>query len=116
MTPSKIEPPPVAAREIHHVYRAAKDPGMAVILEVVPGIFLQTFGIGNLYAGSTVPGIVLMVSYWAASVINLLLCFVVVGFITWPLTWIAFMIVGPILAHRAALSANASTGTAIIMH
>jgi len=33
------------------------------------------------------------------SVVNFLLCFLVVGFFIWPLTWIAFMIFCLILAN-----------------
>lgn len=87
--------------EVHHYHRGP-DPGIAVILEILPGLFVQTFGIGNIYAGNVVGGIILMLGYWLAAAINLLLCFVLVGFVTWPLTWIAFMILGPLLANSAA--------------
>ena len=73
-----------------------------MLLEILPGIFLQTFGIGNIYAGNTWSGICMMLSYWLLSFLNFLLCFVVVGFVTWPLTWIAYAIFCPILANGGA--------------
>jgi hypothetical protein len=88
---------PLAARPL-----PPKDPGIALILELVPGFFLQTFGIGNLYAGNLSWGIGLMVGYWMASLVNLLLCFVLIGFVTWPLTWVAFAVVGSWLALEKA--------------
>lgn len=81
---------------------APPEPGIAIVLEILPGLMLQTFGIGNLYAGNTAMGIVMMIGYWVSCVINFLLCFLLVGFITWPLTWIAFMIICPIAANNAA--------------
>ncbi len=96
-------PPPQyqVVREVH--YRQQQpDAGIAVILELLPGLFLQTFGIGNIYAGNVAGGIIMMVGYWIACLVNFLLCFVLVGFVTWPLTWIAFMILCPVLANSAA--------------
>jgi hypothetical protein len=65
-------------------------------------MFLQTFGIGNLYAGNLAFGVALMLGYWFASLVNLILCFVLIGFLTWPLTWLAFAIVGSWLAVQKA--------------
>lgn len=93
---------PPAVREIHHHHPRGPEPGLAVVLELLPGIFLQTFGIGNIYAGNVAGGILMMLGYWLLTVLNVLLCFVFVGFITWPLTWIAFMIFCPILANGTA--------------
>ena len=78
------------------------DRGMAVILELLPGLFLQTFGIGNIYAGNVAGGIFMMLGYWVAAFFNFLLCFVFIGFVTWPLTWLAFMIFCPMLANSSA--------------
>lgn len=101
------QPPssPPVVREVHHYHQSptpAPDPGIAVILEILPGMMLQTFGIGNIYAGNVTAGILMMVGYWVAAFLNLLLCFVLIGFITWPLTWIAFMILCPVCASEAA--------------
>ena len=81
---------------------APPQPGIAVVLEILPGLLFQTFGGGNIYAGNVGGGIAMMIGYWASCVLNFLLCFILVGFITWPLTWIAFMIFCPILANSAA--------------
>lgn len=78
------------------------NPGVAVVLELLPGIMMQTFGIGNIYAGNVAGGILMMIGYWVSCVINLFLCFLLIGFVTWPLTWIAFMIFCPITANSSA--------------
>lgn len=83
-----------------------KNPGLAIMLELLGGFFFQTFGIGHLYSGNLGVGLGLMFGYWALTAINFVLCFVFVGFITWPLTWIAFMILAPITANNAAKRAN----------
>jgi hypothetical protein len=51
-------------------YRLGRDPGLAVVFELVPGLFLQTFGIGNIYAGNVMMGVLMMVGYWVLSVVN----------------------------------------------
>lgn len=88
-------------REVRY-QRPPPDPGIAAVLEVLPGILIQTFGIGNLYAGNVAAGILLMLGYWAATAVNFFLCFLAIGFLTWPLTWILFMIIAPIMANNAA--------------
>lgn len=82
--------------------RAPKDPGIALILEILPGVFLNTFGIGNLYAGNLGWGLALMFGYWIASAVNFLLLFVLIGFVTWPLTWLCFAAVSCWLAAQKA--------------
>jgi hypothetical protein len=84
-----------------------KNPGLAVALELLGGFFFQTFGIGHLYAGNIGVGLGLMFGYWVLTAINVALCFVFVGLITWPLTWLAFMILASITANSAAKKANA---------
>ncbi|MDB4936879.1 MAG: hypothetical protein JWP87_3851 [Labilithrix sp.] len=86
-----------------------KNGGLAVALELLGGFFFQTFGIGHLYAGNVGAGLGLMFGYWALTAINFALCFVFIGFITWPVTWIAFMIISAITANNAAKSFNAKT-------
>jgi hypothetical protein len=85
----------------------AKSPGLAVALELLGGTFLQTFGIGHLYTGRVGLGLGLMFGYWALTALNFFLCFVFVGFITWPICWLAMMILSPILASSGAKKANA---------
>jgi TM2 domain-containing membrane protein YozV len=68
---------------------------VAVGLEVLPGLLLQTFGIGHLFKGRVGMGLGIMVSYWALQAVNAMLCTVWIGFITGPLTWLAYMIAAP---------------------
>jgi TM2 domain-containing membrane protein YozV len=95
MTTLEHEP---VQQQHHHYYRAAKSGGTAAILEILPGLFLSTFGIGHMYAGNVGIGLLLMFGYWFLLFINLLLCFVLIGFITLPLTWLLMIIISPILA------------------
>ena len=97
---------------VHHVhyYRPAKDPGIAVLLEILPGFFAQTFGIGNMYAGNVAGGILMMIGYWVLQLINFFLCFVIIGFATLPLTWIAFLIFCPITANSRAHRSRSAMG------
>jgi TM2 domain-containing membrane protein YozV len=83
-------------------FQQGRNPGLAVVLELLPGLTIQTFGIGNIYAGRVGTGIALMVGYWILTGVNILLCFMLIGFITWPLTWLLFMIFAPISANTAA--------------
>ncbi len=79
-----------------------KDAGLALLLELLPGILLQTFGIGNLYAGNLITGLLLMFGYWIATVVNVMLCMAWVGFVTWPLTLAATATLASLLAYRKA--------------
>ena len=101
-------PPPVPpqVQHVHHHYVPAKSSGTAAILELVPGIFIQTFGIGHLYAGNVGTGPLFMFGYWALAFVNLLLCFIVIGFITWPICWIATAILSTIIASNSVKSAR----------
>ena len=98
--PHQIQPQQV--QPVAPVRPTPPDPGIAAILEVLPGLALQTFGVGNIYAGNVTGGVFMMIGYWFTCVINFLLCFILIGLITWPLTWIAFMIFCPITANGAA--------------
>lgn len=101
-------PPPMPAvpapQQVHHYYHPLKSGGVAALLEVLPGLFLQTFGIGHIYAGNVGTGLIIMFGYWALTVVNVLLCFVFIGFITWPLCWIAAMILSSLTAANACKS------------
>jgi hypothetical protein len=86
-------------REVHYYHHGSgKSGGVAAILEVLPGLFFQTFGIGHMYAGNVGLGLFFMFGYWFLAFINFLLCFVFIGFITFPLCWLIAMILSPILA------------------
>ena len=63
---------------------------IVALLELGGGFFFQTFGLGNIFAGDIIAGITIMLFYWLLCAINFLLCFVLVGFITWPITWLLF--------------------------
>jgi hypothetical protein len=86
-----------------------KNSGLAVALELLGGTFFQTFGIGHLYAGNVGVGLGLMFGYWVLTAINFALCFVVVGLVTWPVTWAAFMVISAITASNAAKRFNVKT-------
>ena len=68
---------------------------VAVGLEVGPGLLFQTFGIGHLYAGKVGTGLAIMVSYWCLQAVNVLLMALLVGYVTAPLTWLAYMVLSP---------------------
>jgi len=74
---------------------------------VALGIF-GIFGVGNIYAGRTGFGVALMVSFWALFWVNFALVFLVIGWVTMPLTWIAFLVTGSLSAARAVEAHNAS--------
>lgn len=73
----------------------------AVLLEIIPGLFMQTFGIGNIYAGNVVTGLILMLTYWALFLLNLFLVLFIVGLITLPLTFVAYLVISIISAQKA---------------
>ena len=108
------QPSPHSPQQVQHVVHHYRTPpkatAVAVLLEVLPGFFLQTFGIGNLYAGNVGVGLLFMFGYWFIQFINLLLCFVLIGFITMPLCFILAMVIAPIVASNAAQRANRAAG------
>jgi TM2 domain-containing membrane protein YozV len=103
-------PPQHVQHVVHHYRTPPKTTAVAVLLEVLPGLFLQTFGIGHLYAGNVVAGLLFMFGYWFVQFINILLCFVLIGFITLPLCFLLALVISPILASNAAQRANAAAG------
>ncbi|GMV80845.1 MAG: hypothetical protein AMXMBFR7_20290 [Planctomycetota bacterium] len=80
---------------------ARRSGGTAALLEVLPGLFLNLFGMGHIYAGRVGVGLLVMFGYWVLLTINILLCFVIVGFVTLPMTWLGFMIFSPLAAAKA---------------
>ncbi|HEX7317421.1 MAG TPA: hypothetical protein VF297_26210 [Pyrinomonadaceae bacterium] len=108
--PSYPYPPQHVRHVVHHYQSPPKATAVAVLLEVLPGFFFQTFGIGNMYAGNVGVGLIFMFGYWFIQFINLLLCFVLIGFITLPLCFLLAMVISPILASNAAQRANAAAG------
>lgn len=69
-----------------------------ILLEVLPGWF-QIFGVGHIYQGRLAMGLGIMFSYWLLQAINLALSWVLVGFLTGPLTWLFYMIAAPMNAN-----------------
>lgn len=65
---------------------------LAIGLEAAPGTFLGTFGIGHLYAGRVGTGLVLMASYWVLQAINVMLMPFVIGWFTFFLTWLGYLV------------------------
>lgn len=113
--PPQPQPPPYpyypqpqpAQHVVHHYQSPPRSPGVAVLLEILPGIFLQTFGIGHIYAGNVAVGLLFMFGYWFVAFVNFLLLFVLIGFITWPVCWLATMVISSILASNAVSRGNA---------
>ncbi|MGE8280013.1 MAG: hypothetical protein ACN6O2_06205 [Stenotrophomonas sp.] len=98
-----VPAPTATVQQVHHYYHPQKSGGTAALLEVIPGLF-QVFGIGHIYAGNVVLGLLFMFGYWALAFVNFLLCFVFIGFITWPLCWVATMIISPLIAANTCKS------------
>ena len=103
-------PPQPVQHVVHHYQAPPKSSGTAVLLEVLPGFFFQTFGIGHMYAGNVGTGLLFMFGYWFIQFINLLLCMLIIGFITLPLCFILAMVISPILASNAAENARRRAG------
>ncbi len=95
-------PPQPVQHVVHHYGRPAKSSGTAVLLELLPGFFFQTFGIGHIYAGNVAAGLLIMFGYWFVQFVNLILCFFLVGLITLPLCFLLAIIISPIAASSAA--------------
>lgn len=84
-----------------------KSSAVAVLLEVLPGLFFQTFGIGHLYAGNVGAGLGFLFGYWAILAVNVGLMFCFVGFFSWPICWLLFLILSPMLAAQHCNYVNA---------
>lgn len=72
---------------------------ISVVVEILCALFLHTFGIGHITLGVIghspqliVRGVVLMLCWWLLAAFNFALCFVVIGFVTWPLCWVVYAI------------------------
>lgn len=114
--PPPVPPHPAAAHapiHVHHHYHPGKSGSTAALLEVIPGLF-QVFGIGHIYAGRVGLGLCVMFGYWLLTFINLLLCVVFIGFITWPLCWAGTMILSAVLAANACKPALPIAATSTI--
>ena len=76
-TPIQVQQAPIG-NQTNQIKVILKDPGIATVLS-----FFWT-GLGQIYNGQIGKGLLFMV----IQVINVLLIFVVIGFITFPLFWI----------------------------
>lgn len=103
-------PPQNVHHVVHHYQAPPKSSGTAVLLEILPGFFFQTFGIGQIYAGNVGAGLAFMFGYWFIQFINLLLCLLFIGLLTLPLCFILALVISPILASNAAERSNAAAG------
>jgi TM2 domain-containing membrane protein YozV len=107
------QPPPLPHQSTiinkHYQQMEEKSTGLAVVLELLPGFF-QIFGIGHFYAGNVGMGLLWLLGYWFVTFINVLLCFVAIGFITGPICWLLTMILSPIFAVDAVNSVNSRRG------
>jgi TM2 domain-containing membrane protein YozV len=86
-------------KQVVHVY--PKSGGTAALLELGGGFFFQVFGVGHIYAGNVGTGLFIMFGYWVLQFINALLTFVLIGFVTLPLTWVLALIISPIWAAKS---------------
>lgn len=102
--PGSGPPPPPMARPGRPT-TVTKSPGWAVALELCAGL-IGFFGVGHAYNGKLGLGIALMVSYWILQGINVLLCFIMIGFLTLPLTLLLFAALSPWKAHNDAVEIN----------
>ena len=78
---------------------ARQDNTVAVLLEILPGFFLQLFGVGHIAQGRVGMGLFIMISYWVLQTINAFLMVFLIGFITAPLTWLFYLIASPLNAN-----------------
>lgn len=81
-----------------------RDPTIAFLLEFVPGLVVHWFGWGHIYAGRVLKGLFVMFLYWILQGINVLLTFVLIGWVTMALTWFLFLLFSSLGARRAAES------------
>lgn len=93
---------PTRSRNQAANHQIAKDPAIAVILELLPGMFLLTFGIGNIYAGNVGLGVGILLANWFLNIVNFFLVWVALGVCTWPVCWIGMAIFSTLMAHGAA--------------
>jgi TM2 domain-containing membrane protein YozV len=100
-TPLPVTESVTPVQQVHHYYHPTKSGSVAALLEVLPGLFFQTFGIGHIYAGNVGTGLFFMFGYWLLLFFNVLLMFVFIGFITAPLCWVAAMIISSLTAANS---------------
>src|SRR3712207_9387850 len=108
--PPSPYPPQQVQHVVHHYRAAPKSSGSAVLLEILPGFFFQTFGIRHLYAGNVAAGVLLLFGQRFLQFLKPPLCFVLVGLLTPPPCFILPMITSPLTPPPAALRAPRAPG------
>jgi TM2 domain-containing membrane protein YozV len=68
-----------------------RSPTVAAFLEIVGGVF-QLFGIGHIYAGHVLRGVIIMVVWWLIAGVNAALTLVLIGWVTGPICWLIYVI------------------------
>lgn len=82
--------------------RNGRDPFIALVLEVVGGFF-GILGIGWIYAGRPLMGVLLLVSYWLLDwIVGITLCFAtaLIWCFIWPAQNLIFGAISGYLAYR----------------
>lgn len=73
----------------------SKDTGLAMILEILPGLF-GFLGIGHIYAGYTTTGILLLIGWMVAIVVMSIISGLTLG--VGLICQVPLMIVGPVVS------------------
>ncbi len=103
--PGSSRPPPPQPARAAPRSRPVKSPGWAVALELGAGL-VGFFGVGHAYNGRLWLGVALLLSYWLLQGLNVLLCFVMIGVLTLPLTLVVYAVLSPWKAYRDAVEIN----------
>ena len=85
------------------------DPTVAFLLEFLLGFFIHWFGWGHIYNGRIGKGLLIMLTYWAIQAVNVVLAFVVVGFVTGAITWVLYLIFSSISAKNDCAAGAVAT-------
>jgi TM2 domain-containing membrane protein YozV len=78
-----------------------RSPALAAFLEIAGGLF-QLFGIGHIYAGHVLRGVIFMALWWLIAAVNAALTLVLIGWITWPICWLVYAAVAALGAAALA--------------
>jgi hypothetical protein len=104
----QTDSPAVVHVHVHEHRMPARSGGTAAVLEVVFGLFFQTFGVGHMFAGHVGTGLFVMFGWWGFLFVNVALAFLTCGFwgylalIIVPACWFMLMILSPLLASSSA--------------
>jgi hypothetical protein len=99
-------------RPVHvYVKGSGRSGGAAAAVEVVFGLFLNTFGIGHIYAGHVLFGLFVMFGWWGFVGLTIGLAFLVgcahflllpLALAVLPVAWFLMLIISPIVAANSA--------------